>query len=164
MKFLHTIRAKRMIRRVEEEAACCGSDLHVNAPTIVNRNTHLGNNVNFNGMTVIGDGKVIIGDNFHSGHGCYLVTQNHDYDNSDFIPYGPTSVQETITIADNVWFGVCVIVLPGVSIGEGAIIQAGSVVCGDIPAYAIAGGHPAKVFKYRDIEHYEELKALQRFF
>lgn len=49
-------------------------------------------------------------------------------------------------------------ILPGVKIGEGAIIQAGSVVVKDIEKYAIAGGHPAKTFKYRDIDHYEKLK------
>lgn len=49
------------------------------------------------------------------------------------------------------------------TIGEGAIIQAGSVVCKDVPAYAIAGGHPAVPFKYRDIEHYKKLKSEGRF-
>ncbi len=49
-------------------------------------------------------------------------------------------------------------VLGVVTIGKGAIIQAGSVVINDIPACAIAGGHTAKVFRYRDKEHYEKLK------
>lgn len=52
----------------------------------------------------------------------------------------------------------------GGGIGEGAVIQAGSVVVNDIPAMAIAGGNPAKVFKYRDIEHFKELKRDGRFF
>jgi acetyltransferase-like isoleucine patch superfamily enzyme len=56
-----------------------------------------------------------------------------------------------------------VIILPGVTIHEGAIIQAGSVVVKDIEKCAIAGGHPAKVFKYRDIEHYEKLKKEGKF-
>ena len=63
-----------------------------------------------------------------------------------------------VVIEDNVWLGNRVIVLPGVTIGEGAIIQAGSVVVKDIPKYAIAGGHPAKVFSSRDKDHYEMLK------
>lgn len=50
------------------------------------------------------------------------------------------------------------IVLPGAHIKEGAIIQAGSVVMGEIDKCGIAGGHPAKVFKYRNFEHYEILK------
>lgn len=56
-----------------------------------------------------------------------------------------------------------VIVLGGVRIGEGAIVQAGSCVVSDLPKCSIAGGHPAKVFKYRDVEHYETLKAEERF-
>ena len=51
----------------------------------------------------------------------------------------------------------------GAKIGEGAIIQAGSGVVKDIPPLAIAGGHPAVPFKYRDREHYEELKSEKRF-
>lgn len=46
----------------------------------------------------------------------------------------------------------------GVEIGEGAVIQAGSVVCKDVPPLAIAGGHPAIAFKYRNREHYDQLK------
>ena len=59
--------------------------------------------------------------------------------------------------------GSRVIILGGVTIGEGAIIQVGSVVVSDIPDYAIAGCHPAKVFKYRDKEHYYKLKQEESF-
>ena len=68
-----------------------------------------------------------------------------------------------VLIEDNEWLGNRVIILPGVSIGEGSLIQAGSVVVKDIPKYAIAGGHPAKVFSSRDKDHYEELKKEGKF-
>ena len=68
-----------------------------------------------------------------------------------------------INIGDCVWLGNNVIILGGVTIGEGAIIQAGSVVCKDVPAYAVAGGHPATPLKYRDIEHYKKLKSEGRY-
>ncbi|MBR5589795.1 MAG: 2,3,4,5-tetrahydropyridine-2,6-carboxylate N-succinyltransferase, partial [Phascolarctobacterium sp.] len=55
-------------------------------------------------------------------------------------------------------------ILPGTHIGEGVIVQAGAVVHGEIPPYAIVGGNPAKVFKYRDIEHYNKLKAEGKFY
>ena len=55
------------------------------------------------------------------------------------------------------------IILGGVTIGEGAIIQAGSVVCKDVPPLAIAGGHPAAAFRYRDKEHYFKLKEEKKF-
>lgn len=64
-----------------------------------------------------------------------------------------------VIIGNNVWFGDRVIVLGGVEIGEGAIIQAGAVVVKSIPPCAIAGGNPAKVFRYRNVEHYNDLKS-----
>lgn len=48
--------------------------------------------------------------------------------------------------------------------GEGAIIAAGSVVTKDVPNYAICGGNPVKVIRYRDIESYEKLKSDRSFF
>ena len=126
----------------------------------VNRNTILGDDVSFNGLRIIGEGPVTIGSHFHCSEGCYIITENHDYDNGRKLPYdNELSIIEETIIDDNVWFGACVIVLPGVHIGEGAIIQAGSVVCNDISPCAIAGGHPAKMFKERNKEHYYKLKA-----
>ena len=55
----------------------------------------------------------------------------------------------TIIVDDEVWIGTNTTILSGVKIGKGAIIAAGSVVVKDIPCYAIAGGNPAKVIKYR---------------
>jgi len=55
-----------------------------------------------------------------------------------------------IVIGNDVWLGVGCKILPGVTINDGAIIAAGSIVNEDIPAKAIVGGNPAKVIKYRD--------------
>jgi acetyltransferase-like isoleucine patch superfamily enzyme len=63
-----------------------------------------------------------------------------------------------VIIEDNVWLGSKVTLLPGITIEEGAIIQAGSTVTSDVPKGAIAGGHPAKVFSKRDMKHYEKHK------
>ncbi len=141
----------------------CGSHLKVNGPTQLNGNVHLGSNVNFNGLRIEGRGKVVIGDNFHSGTECLFITQTHNYNESETIPYDSTYISKGITIEDNVWIGSRVIILDGVHIGEGAIIQAGSCVVSNIPQYAIAGGHPAKVFKERDSAHYEALKKAGKF-
>lgn len=92
------------------------------------------------------------------------MTTIHNYDNGKKIPYDETVIHKEVTIEDNVWLGINVTILPGVTIGEGAIIQAGSVVTSNIPACAIAGGHPAKVFKYRNKEHYYKLKSEEKFF
>ena len=57
-----------------------------------------------------------------------------------------------------------VLILGGVTIGEGAIIQAGSVVVNDIPDFKIAGGNPAKVFKERNMMSYNKLKKENKVF
>ena len=128
----------------------------------LNRNTELGFNPNFNGLTINGNGRVIIGDNFHSGIECRIITANHNY-KGDALPYDDTIITKDVFIGDNVWIGDRVIILGGVSIGEGAIIQAGSVVVKDIPPLAIAGGHPAIPFAWRDRTHYDNLKSKKKF-
>ena len=54
-----------------------------------------------------------------------------------------------INIGNDVWIGANVILLPGITIGHGAVIAAGAVVSKDVPPYAIVGGVPAKLIKYR---------------
>lgn len=136
------------------------SPLRINSNCLFNGNTFLGKNTNFNGIKVIGKGKVKIGDNFHSGSGCLIITDVHDYDNGKSIPYDSQNyIVKNVEIEDNVWIGTNVIILGGVILGEGCIVQAGAVVVEDIPKFGIAGGNPAKVFKYRDVEHYKRLRA-----
>ena len=62
------------------------------------------------------------------------------------------------------WIGSRVIILPGANLGDGCIIQAGSVVVGNIPALSIAGGHPVKVFSKRNKEHYDKMVREQKVF
>ena len=157
------IKKKIYLRRCKRIAKSYGNNFKVNGESYTTPNTTLGNNVNFNGMKIQGSGKVIIGDNFHSGIECMIITSIHNYDKGNAIPYDNTIISKDVIIEDNVWLGNRVIILPGVTLGEGSIIQAGSVVVKDIPKYAIAGGHPAKVFKNRDIEHYEKLKKEGKF-
>lgn len=163
---LSVFRKVRKIVRTERAKRNCGGYkglVLVNGPTSLTKNTFLGKNIHFNGLVVSGGGKVTIGDNFHSGPDCLFICQNHNFDSGSAIPYDNTYIYKDIEIEDNVWLGSRVIVLGGVKIGEGAIIQAGSCVVSDIPPYAIAGGHPAKVFSQRNIEHYERLKAEGKF-
>ena len=165
LKLFFLVRPKKSLYAllVKSQAKKCGVGLKVNALTKVNSNTVLGRNVNFNGLIINGLGEVKIGDNFHCGTDCLLITDFHNYDGGTSIPYDSTYIRKSIIIEDNVWLGSRVIILGGVTIGEGAIIQAGSVVVKDIPKYGIAGGHPAKVFRNRDVEHYEKLKKEGKF-
>lgn len=148
--------------KIKKKALKCGSKLYIGGKSYVSNNTYLGNNVNFNGMSMSGEGKIIIGNYFHSGPNCQVITSFHNYEGNE-IPYDNTFIDKDVVIGDFVWLGNNVIILGGVKIGEGAIIQAGSVVVKDIPPYAIAGGHPAIPFKYRDIKKFNQLKEEGRF-
>jgi acetyltransferase-like isoleucine patch superfamily enzyme len=149
-------------RQVFKTAKSIGKNLHIRGYSKVNKETVIGDFVNFNGLQVHGSGCVMFGNHFYSGIECLIITSNHNYE-GEKIPYDETNISKTVTIDNFVWLGSRVMILPGTHIGEGAIIQGGSVVHGEIPPYAIAGGNPAKVFKYRDIEHFKKLKAEGKF-
>ncbi|GHV46303.1 hypothetical protein FACS1894204_07630 [Synergistales bacterium] len=92
--------------------ADCGKSLRVNGFSRVTKNTNLGNHVNFNGMTIQGNGVVRIGDYFHSGPGCLIIASNHNYE-GEAIPYDSTYINTDITIGDFVWLGSRVLILSG---------------------------------------------------
>lgn len=137
--------------------------IYIGGKTRLSSKTILNLNPNFNGMIIKGFGEVIFGDNFHSGSDCLIITSNHNFDYGKSIPYDHTHILKKVKIGNNVWFGDRVIVLGNVNIGEGVIVQAGSVVTKDVPDFSIVGGSPAKVFKTRNIEHYLKLKNENKF-
>jgi len=149
---------------VKKNAAFCGDNLTVNGVLHGNlKILHLGSNVNFNpNATFLGKAPIYIGNYFHCGMNMTLITSNHNYEGEQ-IPYDSTHIAKEIVIKDFVWIGHQVIVLPGVTIGEGAIIGAGSVVSKDIPPLAIAAGNPIRIIKYRDNNHFNKLKSEQKF-
>lgn len=112
-----------------------------------------------------GYGGISIGDNVAISLGCTIITSGHVYDGPgwDALPWSEANVEAPVTIEDNVWIGFNVTLLPGVTVHEGAVVGAGSVVTNDIPRCAVAGGSPARVIKYRDVETYEALKAARAF-
>lgn len=149
-------------RKVSKNAKSIGKNFTCSFESNVNKNTTIGDYVCMNGVKVAGTGNITIGSYCHFGQEIMIIAQNHNY-NGDMIPYDDTYIYKDIFIGDFVWVGSRVTILPGTKIGEGAIIQAGAVVHGKIPPCAIAGGNPAKVFKYRDVEKFYKLKAEGRF-
>tara|TARA_B100001113_G_C21121188_1_gene627458 strand:- start:2 stop:547 length:546 start_codon:yes stop_codon:yes gene_type:complete len=135
-----------------------GENFKVNNMCRLNKSVTVKNNVNLNGMEVQGNGKITIGNNFHSGKDILLITQNHNWKEAKTIPYDDEYILTNITIEDNVWIGSKVTIIGNTTIGEGSIIQAGSVVVNDIPPLSVAGGHPATVFSKRDEVHYNKCK------
>ncbi|MDO4184379.1 MAG: acyltransferase [Rhodospirillales bacterium] len=150
------------IWKIRKTAKSVGKHLKVTSTSKVNKNTTIGDYVLLHGMKIAGKGNVEIGSHVIAAGDCLIVTENHNYEGEE-IPYDDKRIYKDVKIGDFVWIGVRVLILPGTTIGEGAIIQGGAVVHGDIPSGAIVGGNPAKVFKYRDMERFNQLKAEQKF-
>ena len=124
----------------------CGEGLTMKPPFYCDYgfNIHVGNNVLFNYQCVLIDaGPIYIGDNTLIGPNCGFYCINHDID-PDKRKAG-ISRSKPIRIGKDVWFGGGCTVVPGVTVGDGCVIGAGSVVTHDIPPYSIAVGNPAKV-------------------
>lgn len=119
-----------------------GANFGTGSDIIIGNNSGIGANAQIRG-------KLSIGDNVLMGPDVVILTTNHRFDRLD-IPIGKQgSIDEPVTIGNDVWIGQRAMIMPGVSIGNGCIIAAGAVVTKDVPDYAIVGGVPAKIIKYR---------------
>lgn len=96
-------------------------------------------------VTILDTSLVVIGDRVQIGTGVSLITAGHDtsiLSRRKFVEFG-----HPIFIEDDCWIGSNVVVLPGVRIGQGCTIGAGSVVIKDIPPFSVAVGTPCRVIK-----------------
>lgn len=109
---------------------------------IIGKNTSIGRNayLDLRGGLEIGDSVSISPD-------VKLITAQHEINDSKF-----KYITKKIKINNFVWLGTSVIILPGVEIGEGAVVAAGSVVTKNIEPYEVVGGNPAKKIKNRKAE------------
>ena len=113
------------------------------------RNLTVGRNCFFNRDVFIDStAQVTIGDRVTFGHEVAVVTANHDMSLPEYragaVRPGP------VTIGSGVWIASRVTVLPGVRIGDGAVVAAGAVVARDVPAHTLVGGVPARVIRSLD--------------
>lgn len=111
------------------------------------KNIHLGKNVFINsGCKFQDQGGIYIGDDALIGHNVVLATLNHEEDPKKRGNLCPAPIR----IGNKVWIGSNATILPGVSIGDGAIIAAGAVVTKDVSEKTVVGGVPAKILKKID--------------
>lgn len=145
---------KCRLKSCGENFVCCsGVTIHSA------RNITLGNNVRIGEKSYINAlGGLKIGNNVHLGPQVFIWTSIHSYEKPEKLPYDDIEIKKPVTINDNVWIGAKAVIIPGVTISEGAVIGMGAVVTKDVPPCAVVGGNPAKILKYRDIEHYNKIK------
>lgn len=130
-----------------------GSTIHTRATFYNPSNISIGRD------TIIGEGVVLdgrasltIGDHVDFASEVMIYNSQHDLENEDF-----HAVSESVKIDDYVFIGPRAIILPGVTIGKGAVVAAGAVVTKDVTPFEIVGGVPAKVIgerKNKDL-HYQ---------
>lgn len=108
------------------------------------KNLTLGKNVFINACCKFQDqGGITIGDGCLIGHNVTIATLNHELNPANRASITPNPVK----IGDNVWIGSDSTILPGVEIGDGAIIGAGSIVTKNVPANTLVAGNPAKIIR-----------------
>lgn len=102
--------------------------------------------------------RVEVGDRVLMGADVIIYTSNHIWspDLRTYIGQGLTTAP--VNIGDDSWIGSRAIILPGVRIGKGATVAAGAVVAKDVPDYAVVGGVPARVLKFKEVFERETLR------
>lgn len=113
----------------------------------------IGKNVRINSRCHIGAiNRIVIGDHVLFGSGVFITDHSHGRVTPEENHIPPTDrdlySKGEVIIGDYVWIGENVIILPGVHIGNGAVLGAGAVVTKDVPDYCVAAGNPARVVKY----------------
>ncbi len=111
---------------------------------------YIENNVAMNNdVWINASGNVHIGNNVIIGPRVIIHSANHKYDDPSIPIQKQGHIFERVVIEDDVWIGAGAIILPGVKIGRGSVIAAGSVVTKDVPPYTIVAGVPARKIKDR---------------
>jgi acetyltransferase-like isoleucine patch superfamily enzyme len=119
--------------------------------------TKIGDFTNVTGPSVFkGSAPIVIGKYCAIGEAVRVISSNHGtgwanlqngLQNRLGLPY--TGEGRQVTIGNNVWIGDAAIILSGVTVGDGAVLGAGSIVTKDVPAFAIVAGSPARLIRMR---------------
>ena len=115
---------------------------------VTGRHIAIGDNTAINRFVYL-DGRVplTIGNNVNISHYVKIQTLTHDPQDRHF-----GCLERPVVIADHVWIGTAALIMPGVTLGEGAVVAAGAVVTRDVDAYTIVGGNPARFIKARTMD------------
>jgi maltose O-acetyltransferase len=137
--------AKRMLKK-------CGKKVTIENQCYIGsgKNIEIGNYSGI-GQRCYLQGKIRIGKYVMMAPEVIILTENHNFsDTSKLMRFQGNQSPEPVLIEDDVWIGARVIILPGVRIGTGSVIGAGSVVTKNVGPFSIIAGNPAKLIGKRD--------------
>lgn len=159
----HAVRWRRTAAQLES----LGENVHVAQPCYLSSPecASIGSDVYIGPHAhIAADDGLTIGRGVMVGPWVYVQTSTHRWEGGDLraLPYDDRIDPGPVTLGDYVWIGGRVAVLPGVTIGEGAVVGAGSVVASDIDPLAVVVGNPARQINERDRQTFEQLRGLSR--
>ncbi len=114
------------------------------------KNISIGSHVDFAwGVIITTNGRVSIGDRTLIGYNSVILSRNHIIPDKKEKIFSSGHENKSTFIGPDVWIGANCTILPGVTIGEGAVVAAGSVVTKNVESFSIVGGNPARLIKER---------------
>lgn len=152
--------ANRLLRKVNKKIVNYDSKAFISLVpgTLVEfpENFRVGKNCSFGGnVRVFNTEMVTIGDECMVANGTQIITATHD---SNIHPMRRIRIDRPIKIGNHVWIGTNALILPGVIVGDYAVIGAGAVITAHVPERAVVVGNPARIINFRTITNlnYEE--------
>jgi len=111
-----------------------------------------------------GRGDIIISAHVIISSEVIILSSMHHYENAKMMPYDNTEILKPVIIGRCTWIGIRAIIMPGVEIGEGSVVGAGSVVTKSCLPGSILAGNPAQLIKQRDMQHYQNCVKNEQFY
>lgn len=132
--------------KIKRTFASCGTDVYLGKNVVIwpAEKLRVGDHVGIHSFThIFASGGVTIGSDVYISAGCSIASIGHSIE----LETRYTGIEKPVFIEDHVWLGTGAIILPGVTIGRGAVVGAGSVVTRNIPPMTVSVGAPARVIR-----------------